>query len=106
MNLREAWPKRRYEAHLVSKLTDSDGELNVTDTSLDFAKDCAYLTDSEYQELTALGREVGENPARVVPVDPLDRGDVVEVHRACTSSAVVSSAVVPETGHVSSSAMP
>ena len=25
-NLREAWAKRRYEAHFVNKLTDSDGE--------------------------------------------------------------------------------
>ena len=25
-NLREAWAKRRYEAHFVSKLTDADGE--------------------------------------------------------------------------------
>ena len=25
LNLREAWAKRRYEAHFVSKLTDCDG---------------------------------------------------------------------------------
>jgi len=25
-NLREAWSKRRYEAHFISKLTDADGE--------------------------------------------------------------------------------
>ena len=42
-NLREAWAKRRYEAHFVSKLTDSDGENSETDTWLDFAKDCGYL---------------------------------------------------------------
>jgi len=40
LNLREAWAKRRYELHFVSKLTDCDGENNETDTSLDFAKDC------------------------------------------------------------------
>ena len=44
MNLREAWAKRRYEAHFVSKLTDCDGENSETDTSLDFAKDCGYLS--------------------------------------------------------------
>ena len=38
-NLREAWAKRRYEAHFISKLTDSDGENSETDTWLDFAKD-------------------------------------------------------------------
>ena len=37
MNLREAWAKRRYEAHFVSKLTDCDGESSETDTSLDYA---------------------------------------------------------------------
>src|SRR5436853_286950 len=35
MNLREAWAKRKYIAHFVSKLTDSDGENSETDTSLD-----------------------------------------------------------------------
>ena len=59
MNLREAWAKRRYEAHFVSKLTDSDGEINETDTSLDFAKDCGYMSGAEHRELTELGREVG-----------------------------------------------
>ncbi len=29
-NLAEAWAKRRYPAHFVSKLTDSDGELQET----------------------------------------------------------------------------
>ena len=38
MNLREAWAKRRYEAHFLSKLTDCDGENSETDTSLDFAR--------------------------------------------------------------------
>lgn len=40
LNLREAWAKRRYESHFVSKLTDCDGEANETDSSLDFARDC------------------------------------------------------------------
>jgi len=60
MNLREAWAKRRYEAHFVSKLTDCDGENSETDTSLDFARDCAYVTPAEHKELTSLCREVGK----------------------------------------------
>ena len=59
LNLREAWAKRRYEAHFISKLTDCDGENGETDTSLDFAKDCEYLTLEQHEELTALCREVG-----------------------------------------------
>ena len=59
MNLREAWSKRRYEAHFISKLTDCDGETNETDTSLDFAKDCGYITETLHKALTELNREVG-----------------------------------------------
>ena len=33
-NLREAWSKRRYEAHFISKLTDVDAESNETETCL------------------------------------------------------------------------
>ena len=58
-NLREAWAKRRYEAHFISKLTDSDGENSETDTWLDFAKDCGYLTQSDHKRLTAGCQEVG-----------------------------------------------
>ena len=60
MNLREAWAKRRYEAHFVSKLTDCDGENSETDTSLDFALDCAYISNQEHKELTALCAEIGK----------------------------------------------
>jgi hypothetical protein len=88
LNLREAWAKRRYEAHFISKLTDCDGEklgrngavldsrtaawsegLNLrveqiyqnseTDTSLDFAKDCAYITAEQHRYLTSLCEEIG-----------------------------------------------
>lgn len=41
MNLREAWAKRRYEAHFISKLSDCDGENSETDTSLDFLRETA-----------------------------------------------------------------
>ena len=59
LNLREAWSKGRYEAHFVSKLTDCDGENSETDSSLDFAKDCGYITAECHKELTALCQEVG-----------------------------------------------
>src|SRR4051794_34522201 len=59
MNLREAWAKRRYEAHFISKLTDCDGEASETDTSLDFVKDCAYITPLEHTHLTSLCAEIG-----------------------------------------------
>ena len=58
-NLREAWAKRRYQAHFVSKLTDSDGENSETDTWLDFAKDCGYIRVEDHGRLTADGKEIG-----------------------------------------------
>src|ERR1035437_8961311 len=60
LNLREAWAKRRYEAHFVSKLTDCDGENSETDSSLDFSKDCRYISALEHQELSGLCCEVGK----------------------------------------------
>ena len=59
LNLREAWAKRRYEAHFISKLTDCDGENSETDSSLDFARDCSYITPQEHSELNGLSQEVG-----------------------------------------------
>lgn len=59
MTLREAWAKRRYPAHFISKLTDCDGENGETDTSLDFAKDCNYISPEDHADLTAGAAEVG-----------------------------------------------
>jgi len=58
-NLREAWAKRRYEAHFISKLTDADGENGETDTWLDFSFDCGYLFESDYMELSGRCKETG-----------------------------------------------
>lgn len=59
LNLREAWAKRRYEAHFVSKLTDCDGENSETESSLDFAKDCGYISIEQHKVLTEKNREIG-----------------------------------------------
>jgi len=59
LNLREAWPKRRFPAHFASKLTDCDGENAETDSSLDFAQACGYITFEAHGALTELNHEVG-----------------------------------------------
>lgn len=59
LNLREAWAKRRYEAHFLSKLSDCDGENSETDSSLDFAKDCGYISAREHHDLTLACAEIG-----------------------------------------------
>lgn len=58
-NLKEAWAKRRYEAHFISKLTDCDGENDETKTSLDFSKDSGYITEQEHKEMVSENAEVG-----------------------------------------------
>ncbi len=60
LNLREAWAKRRYEAHFVSKLTDCDGENSETDSSLDFARDCGYISTAQHSDMAALDAEIGK----------------------------------------------
>jgi len=60
LNLREAWAKRRYEAHFISKLTDCDGENSETDSSLDFARDCRYISPEQHAELVGICHEVGK----------------------------------------------
>jgi four helix bundle protein len=59
LNLREAWAKRRYEAHFLSKLTDCDGENGETESSLDFAVDCGYITATEHKQLKARSLQIG-----------------------------------------------
>jgi four helix bundle protein len=41
-NLAEAWRKRRYEAHFVSKLSDSEAEAAETQTWLEYVVRCGY----------------------------------------------------------------
>jgi four helix bundle protein len=60
LNLREAWAKRRYEAHFLSKLTDCDGENAETESSLDFAKDCGYIDAARHKILTGQCEEIGK----------------------------------------------
>ena len=66
LNLREAWAKRRYEAHFISKLTDCDGENNETDSSLDFALSCGYITADRQAHLSEHCAEIGRMMQKAV----------------------------------------
>lgn len=59
-NLREAWAKRRYEAHFVSKISDSIGENWETDTTIDFARDCGYIGEEVHTKIVTQNTEVGK----------------------------------------------
>ncbi|ALO15783.1 four helix bundle protein [Salinivirga cyanobacteriivorans] len=60
LNLRESWSKRRYEAHFISKLTDCDGENSETNSSIDFAYDCGYISNEEHNYFTGQTIEIGK----------------------------------------------
>jgi four helix bundle protein len=50
-NIGEAWSKRRYPAHFVSKLSDAEGEAQETRVWLEFALRCLYLEKDQFEEL-------------------------------------------------------
>jgi four helix bundle protein len=50
-NIAEAWRKRRYCAHFVSKLSDAESEAEETRVWLEFALRCGYLPKKRFEEL-------------------------------------------------------
>lgn len=50
-NIAEAWRKRRYPAHFVSKLSDAESEAEETRVWLEFAYKCSYLEESFVKDL-------------------------------------------------------
>lgn len=58
-NIAEAWAKRRYEKHFISKLTDSDGEQMETQHWIETAMDCGYIDGKTARPLIDKCQEVG-----------------------------------------------
>jgi four helix bundle protein len=58
-SLVEAWAKRRCQAHFISKLTDSDGELQESIHWLRTSVACAHLTQNLCTEAVSLAEEIG-----------------------------------------------
>jgi four helix bundle protein len=50
-NIAEAFRKRRYEKSFVAKLSDSEGEAAETQTWLDVARDCHYISPEICEKL-------------------------------------------------------
>lgn len=73
-NISEAYRKRQYPNAFVAKLSDSDAECAETQTWLDFARDCGYISaeicdrlNKDYEEV---GRMIGgmiSNPEKFAP---------------------------------------
>ncbi len=58
-NIAEAWAKRRYEKHFISKLTDSDGEQMETQHWIETALECGYINEQVSKSLNQKCLEIG-----------------------------------------------
>ncbi len=50
VNISEAWGKRKYPKSFVAKLTDADGEARETQSWLEFALACNYISTELFEE--------------------------------------------------------
>ncbi|MDT5124137.1 MAG: hypothetical protein QOC96_3619 [Acidobacteriota bacterium] len=50
-NIAEAWRKRRYQAHFISKLSDAESEAEETRVWLEFACRCGYMSKARVEEI-------------------------------------------------------
>ena len=56
----EAWAKRRYERHFVSKLTDADGEQMETQHWVSVGSNCGYIDDKTTERLLGELQRIGQ----------------------------------------------
>ncbi len=75
----EAWRKRRYISHFRSKLTDADSEAAETQSWLEFALRCGYITQAIFDELDPIYEHISGGL-----VNMMDRAD-----QWCISSSQV-----------------
>ena len=62
----EAWRKRRYPAHFRSKLTDADSEAAETQSWLEFALRCDYITQEQFAALDAVYESINGGLVRMI----------------------------------------
>ena len=59
-SLAEAWAKRRYPAHFLSKLTDADAELQETCHWIETASECGHMSPAEANQMLKSAKEIGK----------------------------------------------
>ena len=55
----EAWGKRRYEKHFISKLTDADAEQLETQHWIEIAENCNYVVHAQVLQIINKLSEIG-----------------------------------------------
>jgi four helix bundle protein len=86
-NITEAWAKRRYERHFVSKLTDADGEQMETQHWTRVAFSCGYLDESTARFLVGDLEQIGRLP----------QGMMDKAESFCSASRIAEDTPVAET---------
>lgn len=59
-SIAEAYRKRKYPAHFISKSTDADMENSETQVWLDFSLSCKYINRETYNDYLKRTEEVGK----------------------------------------------
>ena len=62
----EAWARRRYKAAFINKIDEALGEAYETQSWLDDALDCAYISSAQHRELDNVFRSIGAMLARMI----------------------------------------
>jgi four helix bundle protein len=58
-NIAEAYRKKRYPSHFISKVSDSDTENSETDVWLQFSLACQYIPKEKFDAMRIRNEEVG-----------------------------------------------
>ena len=59
-NIAEAYRKRLYPKHFISKISDVDSENSETQVWLDFSLNCGYINQITYEKLYQNSLEIGK----------------------------------------------
>src|SRR5438477_11537502 len=89
----EAWARRRYKAAFINKIDEALGEAMETQSWLDDAHDCAYISKAQFQDLDRAYQSIGAMLARMI-----DRADDFCRYPASTDYRSVSSRTEEQPG--------
>lgn len=59
-SIAEAYRKRKYPAHFISKITDADMENSETQVWIEFSLNCNYINSDTYHNLLNESEEIGK----------------------------------------------
>jgi four helix bundle protein len=94
--LAEAWAKRRYEKHFVSKLTDADGEQLETQHWINEALSCGYLSSEQASALMGELQSIGKMLSKMMAMsESFCQDDVRSVHESSVSYDAVDTFFAP-----------